>query len=214
MSQQIDDYSFLTGRIRDLLVREYGFREHWCVEIANNISRGAVSVVLTLRQLPNQVCSGDMSCGFDTPRYLFPEFSVVRESVLECAPQIINRLRYRNWQDNHPPQVKIYCWLQEYSQEVRDRYMVPEHRPVSLELPFSNSVHLQILIQNLLRDVVGGTVVVNSHQVRIGESGSIGEVIFHSARSLSRYVNQLQMNRPSAPAVVNQPRPNIRKVEL
>ena len=214
MSQQSDEYAHLTGRMLELLAGEYGFRGHWHVEMSNNLARGSVSTIVTLRQRPNEARSGDVTFGFDTSRYMFSEFRVFRGNVLECAQQIINSLRYRNRQDDHPEQVRIYCWLEERRQEVRDRYMVPEYRPVALELPFSNSVHLQILIQNLLHDVVGGTVRVNSTEVRLGESGSIGEMIFTTPRSLAVYVNQLQMNRPSAPAVVNQPRPNIRKVEL
>lgn len=214
MSQQNGEYEYLTGRMLELLAGEYGFREHWRVEISSNLARGSVATIVTLRQRPNESSRGDVVFGFDTPNFIFPEFSVVRESVLNCAQQIINSLRYRNQADNHPPQVKIYCWLEEHRQEVRDRYMVPEYRPVAVELPFSNSIHLQILIKDLLRDVVGGTVSVSPHEVRLGDSGSIGEMIFHSARSLSLYVNQLQMNRSSAPAVANQPRSHVRKVEL
>ena len=214
MSQQDGEYEYLTGRMLELLAGEYGFREHWRVDMSSNLARGSVATIVTLRQRPNENSRGDVTFGFDTPNFIFSEFRVVRGNVLDCAQQIINSLRYRNRADNHPPQVKIYCWLEEHRQEVRDQYMVPEYRPVAVDSPFSNSIHLQILLQDLLRDVVGGPVVVNSHEVRLGESGSIGEMNFHSARSLSLYVNQLQMNRSSAPAVTNQPRSHIRKVVL
>lgn len=214
MSQQIGEYEYLTGRMLELLAGEYGFREHWRVEMSSNLARGSVATIVTLQQRPNESSRGDVTFGFDTPNFMFPEFRVVRGNVLRCAQQIINSLRYRNRADNHPPQVKIYCWLEEHRQEVRDQYMAPEYRPVAVESPFSNSIHLQILIQDLLHDVVGGTVRVNSNEVRLGNSGSIGEMIFTTPRSLSLYVNQLQMNRSSAPAVVNQPRSHVRKVEL
>ena len=174
----------------------------------------SVSVSVTLRQRPNEPSRADIVCGFELGAFNFSEFSIVRESVFQCVERIVGGLRYRNLRSSHPPQVKIYCWLEESNPEVRDRYMVPDFRPAAAESPFGNSIHLQILIQNLLHDVVGGVVRVNCNGVWLGDSGSIGEMFFTTPRSLAVYVNQLQMNRSATPAIANQPRSHVRKVEL
>lgn len=207
MSQHNDEHSYLTGRIIDLLAERYGFREHWEVSLSNNIARGTVSVAVTLLQHPDRHLSGDVRYGFDIAGWLFPEFSVVSDRVLVAARQIIDSLRYRNQQANHPPQVKIYCWLEEHNQEVRSQYMVPEYRP---EPPFSSSVHLHVLLQDLLRVALGASVRVNAQEVRIADR------VFQSPRELSHTVAQLLTQRQlqSAPTVSSQHRSHIRRVEL
>lgn len=213
MSQHNDEHSYLTGRIIDLLAERYGFREHWEVSLSNNIARGTVSVAVTLLQHPDRHLSGDVRSGFDIAGWLFPEFSVVSDRVLVAARQIIDSLRYRNQQANHPPQVKIYCWLEENSLERRDQYVTPDYRP---EPAFSNSIHLHVLLQDLLRCACEDPIRVYPTEVRIGRRGDPSEMVFHSPRELSHTVAQLLTQRQlqSAPTVSSQHRSHIRRVEL
>lgn len=213
MSQQSGGYGFLVERIHDLLAEEYGFREHWEVSIANNIGRGTVSFTLLLRQTPGRHRYGDMQVGFEMAGFLFTEFTIVRERVLESANSLVSALRYRDQQANHPPQVKIYCWLRENNQEMRDQYIVPE--PRIQEPPFSSSVHLHVLLADLLGFAFGTSVTVHPREVRIG-GGGIGEMIFSSPRELSNTVAQLLSERRirAIPDVASQPQRHVRRVEL
>ena len=197
MSQQSDEYSFLVERLLDILAEQYGFREHWEVSIANNIDTGNVSVVLTLLQTPGRHRYGDVQVGFWIASYMFTEFAIIRGRVIEAANAIVNGLQYRNRQDNHPPQVKIYCWLEENSLE-------------SQEPAFGSSVYLHVLIQDLLRATLGVSIRVHSQEVRIADR------VFQSPRELSHAVAQLLMPRQieSTPTAPSQHRSHIRRVEL
>ena len=198
MSQQSDEYSFLTGRLRDLLAEEYGFREHWEVSIFNSIDTGNVSVALMLRQTPGRHRYGDVQMGFWMDSYMFTEFAIIRGRLIDAANNMVGNLQYRGRQDNHPPQVKIYCWLEENSLE-------------SQEPPFGSSVYLHMLLADLLGVAFfGASVSVNQQEVRIGET------LFRSPRELSHTVAQLLTQRQlqSAPTVSSQHRSHVRRVEL
>ena len=198
MSQQSDEYSFLVERLLDILAEQYGFREHWEVSIANNIDTGNVSVVLTLRQTPGRHRYGDVQVGFWMDSYMFTEFAIIRGRLIDAANNMVGNLQYRGRQDNHPPQVKIYCWLEENSLE-------------SQEPPFGSSVYLHMLLADLLGVAFfGASVSVNQQEVRIGET------LFRSPRELSHTVAQLLTQRQlqSAPTVSSQHRSHVRRVEL
>lgn len=208
MSQQIDEYSFLVERLLDILAEQYGFREHWEVSIANNIDTGNVSVALTLRQTPGRHRYGDVQIGFWMASYMFTEFVIIRGRLIDAANNMVGNLQYRGRQNNHPPQVKIYCWLRENSLESRDQYMVLEYRP---EPAFGSSVHLHMLLADLLGVAFfGSSVSVNQQEVRIGET------LFRSPRELSNTVVRLltQQQVESTPTAPSQHRPHIRRVEL
>lgn len=213
MSQQSDEYSFLVERLLDILAEQYGFREHWDVDITNNIDTSTVSFLLRLRRTPGRNGYGDMQVGFWMESYTFAAYAFVRERAIEAANNIVGNLRYRNQQDSHPPQVKIYCWLREHNQEMRDQYMVPEHRP---EPPFGNSIHLHVLLADLLGSTFGTSISVYPREVRIGRRGDPSEMVFHSPRELSHTVAQLLTQRQlqSTPTVSSQHRSHIRRVEL
>ena len=198
MSQQSDEYSFLVERLLDILAEQYGFREHWEVSIANNIDTGNVSVVLTLLQTPGRHRYGDVQVGFWMDSYMFTEFAIIRGRLIDAANNMVGNLQYRGRQDNHPPQVKIYCWLEENSLE-------------SQEPPFGSSVYLHMLLADLLGVAFfGASVSVNQQEVRIGET------LFRSPRELSHTVAQLLTQRQlqSAPTVSSQHRSHVRRVEL
>jgi len=197
MSQQNEEYSFLVSRMLDLLTEQYGFREHWEVAITNNIYTGNVSVALTLRQTPGRHRYGDVQMGFWMDSYMFTEFAIIRGRLIDAANNMVGNLQYRGRQDNHPPQVKIYCWLEENSLE-------------SQEPPFGSSVYLHVLIQDLLRVALGASVRVHSREVRIADR------VFQSPRELSHAITQLLTQRQveSAPTFSSQHRSHIRRVEL
>lgn len=197
MSQQSDEYNFLVERLLDLLREQYGFREHWEVSIANNIDTRSVSVALTLHQTPGRHRYGDVQVGFWMDSYMFTEFAIIRGRLIDAANNMVGNLRYRGRQNNHPPQVKIYCWLEENSLE-------------SQEPPFGSSVYLHVLIQDLLRVALGASVSVHSREVRIADR------VFQSPRELSNTVAQLLTQRQveSASTSPSQHRTHVRRVEL
>lgn len=209
MSQHNDEHSYLTGRIIGLLAERYGFREHWEVSLSNNISQGTVSVLVTLLQTPGRRRSGDIQSRFDIDGWLFPEFSVVSDRVLVASRQVIDRLRYRNQQASHPPQVKIYRWLEENSLEMRDQYMVTEYTIT----PFPRDANGQALLARLLGLYLDEPVSVEGNRVRIG-SGR-GEMVFRTSPALLSYIEEVDRVR-SQPAL---PTPqvttsHVRRVEL
>ena len=198
MSQQNEEYSFLVSRMLDLLTEQYGFREHWDVAITNNIDTSTVSFLLRLRRTPGRNGYGDVQMGFWMDSYMFTEFAIIRGRLIDAANNMVGNLQYRGRQDNHPPQVKIYCWLEENSLE-------------SQEPPFGSSVYLHMLLADLLGVAFfGASVSVNQQEVRIGET------LFRSPRELSHTVAQLLTQRQlqSAPTVSSQHRSHVRRVEL